>query len=73
MFLYTVFIISKSGGQFSTFSMSSAKPQVIEGNMSYGENKNKEEGVSVYNAHGSNSECVSVSMLINFYDSLSTI
>ena len=52
--------------------MSSAKPQVIEGNMSYGENKNKEEGVSVYKLHGSKSNSMSVSNLINFYNSLST-
>ena len=45
---------------------------VIEGNLSYGENKNKEEGVSMYNLHGSKSNSVSVSNLINFYNSLYT-
>ena len=60
----------ESGGPASTFSRSSAESKVIEGNLGYGENKNKEGGVSVYKLHGSKSNGVSVSTLINFYNSL---
>ena len=49
--------------------MSFAELNVIKGNQSFGENKNKEEGVSIYNAHSS--ERISVSKLINFFNSLS--
>ena len=60
----------ESGGPASTLTRSSAESKVIEGNLGYGENKNKEEGVSVYKLHGSKSNGVSVSTLINFYNSL---
>ena len=62
--------IKESGGPVSTFSRSSAESKVIEGNLGYGENKNKEGGVSVYKLHSSKSNGVSVSNLINYYNSL---
>ena len=62
-----------SGGPASTCSRTSAKSQVTEGDLNFGENKNAEGGVLVNNVDNSNNGNVNVSKLIAFYNSLSTV
>ena len=61
------------GGPASTCSRTSAKSQVIEGDLNCGENKKAEGGVLVNNEDSRNNVNVNVSKLIAFYNSLSTV
>ena len=61
------------GGPASTCSRTSAKSQVIEGDLNFGENKKAEGGVLVNNEDSSNNGNVNVSKLIAFYNSLAIV
>ena len=61
------------GGPASTCSRTSAKSQVIEGDLNFGENKKAEGGVLVNNVDSSNNGNVNVSKLIAFYNSLAVV
>ena len=62
-----------SGGPASTCSRTSAKSQVTEGDLNFGENKNAEGGVLVNNVDSGNNGNVNVSKLIAFYNSLAVV
>ena len=61
------------GGPASTCSGTSAKSQVTECDLNFGENKNTEGGVLVNNVDNSSNGNVNVSKLIEFYNSLSVV
>ena len=61
------------GGPASTCSGTSAKSQVTECDLNFGENKNTEGGVLVNNVDNSSNGNVNVSKLIAFYNSLSVV
>ena len=61
------------GGPASTCSGTSAKSQVTECDLNFGENKNTEGGVLVNNVDSSSNGNVNVSKLIDFYNSLSVV
>jgi len=61
------------GGPASTCSGTSAKSQVTECDLNFGENKNTEGGVLVNNVDSSSNGNVNVSKLIGFYNSLSVV
>ena len=63
--------VNTLGGWVSTCSTTSA--EFTDVRLSYGETKNKEEGILMYRPDSSKSEYVTVSTLINFYNSLSTV
>ena len=61
------------GGPASTCSGTSAKSQVTERDLNFGETKNAEGGVLVNNVDSSSNGNVNVSKLIEFYNSLSVV
>ena len=61
------------GGPASTCSGTSAKSQVTERDLNFGETKNAEGGVLVNNVDSSSNGNVNVSKLIAFYNSLSVV
>ena len=61
------------GGPASTCSGTSAKSQVTECDLNFGENKNTEGGVLVNNVDNSSNGNVNVSKLIAFYNSLAIV
>ena len=61
------------GGPASTCSGTSAKSQVTERDLNFGETKNTEGGVLVNNVDNSSNGNVNVSKLIAFYNSLSVV
>ena len=80
VFIFNIYVISTykidartPGGPASTCSGTSAKSQVTECDLNFGENKNTEGGVLVNNVDSSSNGNVNVSKLIDFYNSLSVV